>query len=176
MNLSYFDLCRSAPALSGGGTLCMSICRRKKGKGKRKKYTTARISSIQRRGFLPPLGGWRGGKKDRTVFQGEWVGCWGLMQESQRENTHRACSFLNIEPCDKLRAKDTISDTLRLTKLPVGQFGIFFLRRLTRRILQAKPKNTPSVPPFGRLRLLREGVAGERKAGERENKKRDHRW
>ena len=36
MNLSYFDLCRSAPALSGGGTLCMSICRRKKGKGKRK--------------------------------------------------------------------------------------------------------------------------------------------
>lgn len=35
MNLSYFDLCRSAPALSGGGTLCNEYYRRKKGKGKK---------------------------------------------------------------------------------------------------------------------------------------------
>ena len=81
--------------------------------------------------------------------------------------------YKGLEPCDKLRAftKDTISDTLRLTKLPVGQFGIFFLRCLTHRISRAKSKNSPSVPPFGRRRLLREGFAGERTAGERENKK-----
>ena len=53
-----------------------------------------------------------------------------------------------------------------------SQVVIFFLRCLTHRISQAKTKNSPSVPPFGRLRLLRESVAGERTAGgKRQNKR-----
>ena len=34
--------------------------------------------------LLSPLGGRRGGKKDHKVFQGEWVGCWGLGQREEK--------------------------------------------------------------------------------------------
>ena len=87
--------------------------------------------------------------------------------EKRQKKTHKFDAGFEPERQEKKES----NDTLRLTKLPVEQFGVFFLRRLTRRILQAKPKNSPSVPPFGRLRLLRESVVGERTAGERENKK-----
>ena len=99
---------------------------------------------------IPPRGMARGWPRDRGRGSGRGVGDWNKKKNEK---------------------KDTYNDTLKLTKLPVGQFGIFFLRCLTHRISQAKPKNSPSVPPFGRLRLLREGVAGERTAGEKAKQK-----
>ena len=128
---------------------------------------------IQAPRFVFPLGGWRGG--DRAIAVGGVGGVLGIgaRVESFLHYYNVLARFwtsnhaTNFEPYDI----KNYSDTLRLTKLPVGQFGIFFLRCLTHRISQAKPKNSPSVPPFGRLRLLREGVAGERTAGEKAKQK-----
>ena len=95
--------------------------------------------------FLFPLGGARGG--GRAIADGGVGGVMGIGERLQK-------------------MKNYYNDTLVLTKLPVGQFGIFFLRRLTRRILQAKPKkyavsaslrSAPSVCKWVALGRVQEG-------------------
>ena len=119
--------------------------------------------------------GWRvrvqEGEKAKQKTRGDCLGLFVLAPPNVLARFWTSNHATNFEPCGSrfVRAfgaqgggvfgnkKSFASDTMVLTKLPVGQFGIFFLRRLTRRILQAKPKNSPSVPPFGRRRLFANG-------------------